>query len=484
MKNKVFKYYQMATYSKVVVLMCAFLLLGTGCEREYSDQVDFATFPNNGNVFIDGFSGGLQYFPFDGSKLDAFSVDNGEKYKGDASMRFDVPNFGDPSGSFAGAVFPDNFGRDLRGFDALTFWAKATRAATVNEIGFGIDFEANKYPAIKTNLVLDTGWKKYTIPIPDPSKLVREKGMFIYAAGPENGEGFSFWIDELQFEKLGTIAQPQPAIFNGEDRVVNSFLDLQIPVTGLTQTFNLASGTNETVNAAPAYFNFSSTDPDVARVSESGIITMVGTGTATITATLGAVKARGSMTLEVQGAFDFAPVPPERNPEDVISIFSDAYANVPVDFYNGFFDGQTTTGGLVRIDEDNNIIVYENLNFVATSFTNPTVNVSQKTFFHVDIRIEESIDPGDTVRFELIDFGPDGAFGGGDDTGGAITYASGQLETGNWISLDIPLTDFSETTGGGLSGFVNGAKANVAQIVFASGGISTLLVDNMYFYSE
>jgi hypothetical protein len=88
------------------------------------------------------------------------------------------------------------------------------------------------------------------------------------------------------------------------------------------------------------------------------------------------------------------------------------------------------------------------------------------------------------VRFELIDFGPDGAFGGGDDTGGAITYTSGQLETGNWISFDIPLTDFSENTGGGLSGFVNGAKANVAQIVFASGGISTLLVDNMYFYSE
>jgi len=479
MKNKLFILFRHA------FLIGSFFLLMTSCEREYSDQVDFATYPDNANVFIDGFSGGLEYLPFDGSKLDAFSVDNDVKYKGDASMRFDVPNFGDASGSFAGAVFPDNFGRDLRGFDALTFWAKATRAAVVNEIGFGIDFEANKYPAIKTNLVLDTGWKKYTIPIPDPSKLVREKGMFIYAAGPDNnGEGFSFWIDELQFEKLGTIAQPQPAIFNGEDRVVNSFLDLQIPVTGLTQTFNLASGTNETVNAAPAYFDFSSTDPDVARVSESGIITMVGTGTATITATLGAVKAKGSATLEVQGAFDFAPVPPERNPEDVISIFSDAYANVPVDFYNGFFDGQTTTGGALRIDEDNNIILYENLNFVATSFTNPTVNVSQKTFFHVDIRIDESIDPGDTVRFELIDFGPDGAFGGGDDTGGAITYTSGQLETGNWISFDIPLTDFSENTGGGLSGFVDGAKANVAQIVFASGGISTLLVDNMYFYSE
>jgi len=480
MKNRTFLYF------KNTLITGAIFLLFAGCEREYSDQVEFATYPNSPEIFIDGFSGGLEYFPFDGSKLDAFTVDTDVKYSGNASMRFDVPNVGDPSGSFAGAIFPDYGGRDLSGYDALTFWAKATKAASINEIGFGADFEENRFLVTKTNLRIGTGWEKYVIPIPDPSKLVVEKGMFWYAEGPENGDGYTFWIDELKFEKLGTLAQPQPAIFNGQDLEADAFLDIQglIPREGLTQTFNLSNGANQTVIAAPSYFSFLSSDVDVIQVSELGVITPVSTGNATITATLGAVKAKGSATLEVQGAFDFAPVPPERNPEDVISIFSDAYANVPVDFYNGFFDGQTTTGGALRIDEDNNIILYENLNFVATSFTNPTVNVSQKTFFHVDIRIDESIDPGDTVRFELIDFGPDGAFGGGDDTGGAITYTSGQLETGNWISLDIPLTDFSENTGGGLSGFVNGAKANLAQIVFASGGISTLFVDNMYFYSE
>ncbi len=59
-------------YFKITFLIGAFLLMLTSCEREYSDEVEFATYPDNANVFIDGFSGGLEYLPFDGSKLDAF----------------------------------------------------------------------------------------------------------------------------------------------------------------------------------------------------------------------------------------------------------------------------------------------------------------------------------------------------------------------------------------------------------------------------
>ncbi len=471
-------------FLRTIILLGLVLTWSVSCEREVSDEVEFATFSNNSEVFIDGFSGGLEYLPFDGSKLDAFSVDSEERYNGASSMRFDVPNVGDPSGSYAGAIFPDYGGRDLSGYDALTFWAKATKAATINEIGFGQDFGENKFLVTKNNLRISTTWTKYIIPIPDPYKLTVENGMFWYSEGPENDDGYTFWIDELQYEKLGTVAQPQPALFNGEDVVGESFLDIEglIPGPALTQTFSLGSGLNETVTAAPSYFTFSSSDVDVVRVSELGVLSPVGLGTAEITATLGGVKAEGSLTINVLGGFDFASVP-TRDPNNVISIFSDAYTNVPVDFYNGFFGGQTTLGGVVEINGEN-IIVYEDLNFVATGFENPTVDASQLTHFHVDIRIEEPIDPADFIRIELIDFGLNGAFGGGDDTGGAITYSSADLESGTWISLDIPFTDFAEGTGGGLSGLINGDRANLAQIVFASGAISGLFVDNMYFYTE
>ncbi len=479
MKNRKF------IYLHSTLLMSFILILVSGCEREVTDEVKFTTFSNNPEIFIDGFSGGLEYLPFAGSKLDAFSVDSEVLYKGESSMRFDVPNEGDPAGSYAGAIFPDYGGRDLSGYDALTFWAKATKAATINEIGFGQDFGENKFLGTKNNLRISTTWTKYIIPLPDPYKLTDENGMFWYSEGPEDGDGYSFWIDELQFEKLGTVAQPQPAIFNGEDVVGESFLDIEglIPGPALTQTFNLGSGLNETVTAAPSYFTFSSSDVDIVRVSELGVLSPVGLGTAEITATLGGVKAEGSLTLTVSGGFDFAPAP-TRDPNSVISIFSDTYTNVPVDFYNGFFGGQTTLGGVVDIN-GNNIILYEELNFVATGFENPTVNASQMTHFHVDIRIEESIDPGDFIRIELVDFGPNGAFGGGDDAGGAITYSNADLESGTWISLDIPFTDFTGATGGGLSGLINSDRANLAQIVFASdASISNLLVDNMYFYTE
>ncbi|MCU0369075.1 MAG: hypothetical protein MUF39_09625 [Cyclobacteriaceae bacterium] len=444
----------------------------SNCERTLSEDVEFARFPANPEVFIDGFSGGLNYFPFGGSKLDAFSVDTNTKYSGTASMRFDVPNVGDPAGAFAGAIFPDNVGRDLTGYDALTFWAKASKGATINEIGFGNDFGENKFLVTLNNMSISTGWTKYTIPIPDPSRLGVEKGLFWYAEGPENEAGYSIWIDELKFEKLGTVAQPRPAIFSGNDESVDTFIGTTITIPGLTQTFNLSTGVNQTVSAAPSYFTFKSTDVDVARVSEKGVISIVGTGTAVITASLAGVRAQGSLTIRSLGAFVPAPTP-ARNAANVISVFSDAYTNIPVDFYNGFFAPfQTTLGGADLNINGDNIIQYTQLNFVATEFKNPTINVSQMTHFHVDIQIPEAINPGDFIAIELGDFGANAAFGGGDDSSGRVTFSSAALASNTWISLDIPLSSF------GLA-----SRNNLAQIFFISDAtISTLLVDNMYFY--
>ena len=36
--------------------------------------------------------------------------------------------------------------------------------------------------------------------------------MFYYSEGPEDGNGYTFWIDEVKFENLGTVAHPKSAI--------------------------------------------------------------------------------------------------------------------------------------------------------------------------------------------------------------------------------------------------------------------------------
>jgi hypothetical protein len=457
------------TFSVLLGLMCTIV---TSCERGLSDDVEFATFPKNPEVFIDGFSGGLQYLPFGGSKLDAFKVDTETRYAGTAAMRFDVPNVGDPGGAFAGAIFPDG-GRDLTDFDALTFWAKASQGATLNEIGFGNDFGENKFLVTLNNLRISTTWTKYIIPIPDPSKLVFEKGMFWYAEGPEGGNGYTFWIDELKYERLGTIAQPRPAILGGVDRVENSFNGATFTLTGLTQTYNLGNGLNQTVGTAPSYFSFTSSNTDVAIVSESGIVTVVGEGEATIMAVLAGVRAKGSLKIISSGNIVLAPVP-DQPAADVISLFSDAYTNVPVDFFNGFYGGSTTQTADISIGGDN-LKFYSNLNFVGIEFGNPAVNASQFNFLHLNILTNNA--PSESFQIKVRDRGANGVLNTNIFTGGPteddkeITFSipANQITPGQWMTVRIPLT-----------GDIATQKNNLAQIVFI--GNIDFLLDNLYFY--
>ncbi|MFN7332047.1 MAG: glycosyl hydrolase family 16, partial [Flavobacterium sp.] len=158
-----------------------------GCENDPNDFKE-AKYSSNPDVFIDTFSGGLNYAAFGGSVLTAFQVDNDVTYNNtEASMRVDVPNVNDPSGSYAGGAFFTTVGRDLSSYNALTFYAKSSVAATLDVVGFGIDLGENKFQAAINGLSLSTVWKKYIIPIPDPSKLKMEKGMFYFSEGPENG---------------------------------------------------------------------------------------------------------------------------------------------------------------------------------------------------------------------------------------------------------------------------------------------------------
>lgn len=452
------------------------LFVAQGCERSV-DGLEEPGFTENPEVFIDGFSAGLEYYPFEGSRLDAFSVDDDNTYNNSPlAMRFDVPNEGDPQGSYAGAIFRDeNGGRDLSSYNALTFYAKGTMAGTINEIGFGQDFLGNEYAVARNGLRLTTNWEKYIIPIPDPSVLTSSRGLFWYAEGPEEGDGYSFWVDDLKYENLSGIAQPRPAINNGNDETQTSFIGSTIQVPGLTFTINQANGVDVTVGAAPAYFNFASSDPGVATVDENGSVSVVGQGTAEITATLNGIDANGSLTIESIGEFTPAPTPTQA-PEDVISIFSDAYDNVPVDFYNGYYAPfQTTTSNDFTVN-GNSVLNYENFNFVGIEFNQnvPTIDGSDMTNLSVSIYLPNTVPAGSAFAVNLRDFGADDAFAGGDDTQSRINITPPQLTSGQWITIDLD-----------ISGMAN--KANLGQIVFDSDqGTAlhgaTIYVDNIYLY--
>ena len=458
---------------KKIFLLGLILMTSVNCQRNLSDDATLSTYSKNGQVFIDGFSSGLGYGAFGGSKYTAFSVDTQVKYAGTASMRFDVPSVGDPGGAYAGGVFIDGSGRNLTDYDALTFWVKGSQAATLNEVGFGADFGLNKYKVSYENVPIDTNWKKIIIPIPDASKLIQEKGMFWYSEGPENGLGYTFWIDNVTYEKLGTIAHPQPAMMNGVDTSLQTFIGSNITLSGLTETFNMPSGINQTVLVAPGYYSFTSSNTSVATVNELGVVSVVGSGSCTIKATLGGQAVLGSLIINSLGAFTPAPTPTQ-NAANVISIFSNAYTNVPVEYYNGYWGGSTTQGQADLHINGDDIIKYSQLNYVGIQFSQPTVDASQMTNFHIDLKVQNFTGAGNSVKIKLVDFGADSVYGGGNDSSYELTVTNPALPAGSWVSLDLPLSSFPTLT----------SRSHLAQIVLSSGsGITDILVDNIYFYT-
>jgi len=480
-------------YSKITLLSGLLFVVMMSCERDITDKIEFAHLAKSGEIFTDSPIGlGEDFYkPYTGSKETAWTVDESEGYESAASMRFDVPNENDPAGNYAGASFiVDGSGRDLTEFDALTFWAKASRGVAIGAMGFGQDFGLNKYEVSDTGINLGTNWQKYVIPIPDASKLFDERGMFWYSAGTQStgGSGYTFWIDELKFEKLGTIGQPRPAIENGEDVVKDVFAGISLELIGFTQTFNLGTGIDKTLNVAPSYFDFTSSEPSIAFINEFGNID-VSSGTAVITASLGGVEADGSLTINASGQFELAPAP-TTNPNNVISVFSDSYENIPVDYFNGYWEPyQTTLGGEIIINGQN-VIKFTDFNFVGTKLTTP-LDISEMTHLSIDILMPVVLPTDIDMLVVLKNENPAATtlqqqrIGGqtyqwSDQTGDINnTDANATFEVGGvWKTIKIPLRPTSET---GLD------KTGVNLIIIErikSSNVTDLHIDNMYFFKE
>lgn len=462
-------------YINILVFITTIFAVTVSCDRELSDDASLANFAKTGAVFTDNFvgMGSNFYLPFEGSRQDAFSVDTEVGYQSRASMRIDVPNAADPLGNYAGAILRiDGAPRDLSGFNALTFWVKASQGVSADAFGFGQDFLENKYQVTANNVNVGTNWSKITIPIPDPSKLVAERGAFWYAMGTQatGGSGYIVWLDDIKFEKLATIAQPRPAISNGVDLVTSTFIGVNLKVNGLVQTFNLASGLDQRVTAAPSYYNFSASNPGVASVTALGDVRVLSAGTSVITATLAGNNAAGSLTVNSQGIFQTAPLP-TRPASDVISIFSDAYTNVPVDYYNGFWLPGSSTGSADFSVNGDNILNYTSFNYVGTQTANPLTNASNMTMVHFDLYFPGPIPANFDFLISIEDWGANQIDNGGDDTRQQIFVRRNQVVADTWISIDAPLT------------LAN--RNNIGLIIYENINFSSLrnfYVDNVYYY--
>jgi len=442
----------------------------TSCERELSEDATLATFNNDAVVFDDAFTGGLDYYPYDGSFLEGvFSVDTDNAYSGSSAMRFDIAG-AEIDGSYSGAAFiidlEGDDARDLTSYDALTFWAKASTAVQINSIGFGQDFDTNSFQVEMQDLEVTTEYQKFTIAIPDSSVLTESKGMFWYADDPV--DGYTLWVDQIQYESTGLIDSRVGYILNGEDVDVTLYENSEYQIENVGVSISLTNGDIQTPVIGEGYFTYSSSDETVATVDSSGLVTVVAVGETTITASLGGETVVGSLSITAEEAFEGA-TEPTVDSASVVSVYSDSYTSLAGVTFNQYWAPWQTTEGDDSADYGFNAVSYTNFNFVGVDLSGGTLDVSATNTFHVDIYPFDSA-TDITFRFE--------------SDSGNTEYTISGLTADEWNSVDVSLTDFTDD-----SIFDTVTAYNWLVLAGGSGTVDgtvgeSMLLDNIYFYDN
>ena len=412
-------------------------------------------------VFFDDFEGNTSFRGFSGAVNDV-ARDSTELREGRASLKVVVLA---GSSGYAGGAIVSSVMRDLSGFDALTFWVKASKDTPIDVLGTGNN-NASGTTGFEEELAattLTTSWTKVIIPLADPSRRTQVDGLFHFTDGPKD---YAVWFSDIQFEKLGA------AFLGAPSATINQAKFPPVLGVGGTRTldtdgfidFTIANALVHLTRLGWGSFTLTSDAPSVATISPSGVVSGVGVGQATITATLAGGTVSGSFVVSV------IPVvaPPSLAPADVISLSTTGYTNHGVDTWKTGWSSATFEDVII---DTHTVKHYSSLDFVGVETTGANlVDASAMTAFHVDVWTSNAT----AFRVKLVDFGADGAYTGSDNTEAELSFTP---STGGWVAIEIPLADFTAKN-------VAFQTSHLAQLIFAADPPTTvnLCVDNIYFH--
>jgi len=417
-------------------------------------------------VFQDNFTGAVDFQAFGGSDYHALSVDTSEQYEGTGCLRITVPNVG-----WAGGAFTIIQPRDLTRYNTLSFYAKASKAVTIDVVGLGNDNTGNsKFEARRSKVPLTTTWTRYVVPVPLPGKLAQERGLFFFAAAPQAGTGYDVWFDDVKFETDQAISLRRATLTS---RTLNTFigaaLNLSTTVTGTKTIFNVGVTDSVVVEHMPGYFGYSSSDPAVATI-ENEAIRVVGAGSATVSARLDTTLVKGAVTLNTAVFTPGLAPTPTIPASNVISLFSNAYPNRTVETWSANWPDMADVADLTIYGND--LKQYTNFYYAGIEFVSKPnqIDASAMTHFHLDVWTST----GTVFKVKLVDFGANGVYLGGDDSAHELSFNASSVPSfvnGAWVGLEIPLGDFTNLH----------SRVHLAQLVI-SGDMRTVYVDNVYFH--
>lgn len=162
---------------------------------------------------------------------------------------------------------------------------------------------------------------------------------------------------------------------------------------------------------------------------------------------------------------DAAAPAPTLAQDAVISMFSNAYTNVPVNTWlTGWSQASLTD---IQI-EGNDTKRYADLDFAGIETVGANlIDASAMQYFHMDIWSPNVT----TFRIKLVDFGSDGNYAGGDDSEHELVFTG--IENNTWISYNLPLSDFTSLA----------SRSHLAQLIISGlpVGSGVVYVDNVYY---
>ncbi|MDT0558452.1 hypothetical protein RM697_07330 [Ichthyenterobacterium sp. W332] len=211
-------------------------------------------------------------------------------------------------------------------------------------------------------------------------------------------------------------------------------------------------------------------DPVAANIEDtvSFVYENAGTYTITVTAFSAAIEttvySEEFVVTEILQPLAAAPNPPNRNQNDVISMFSNAY-DLDVNVSSWRSDWSTSILTDTQIDGDD-VKFYADADFVGVEFYGAdAVDASNMEFFYLDFWSVNAT----TFRVKLVDLG-------GDATEAEIVFDD--LPQNEWVSLEIPMSAFTDA---GMT-----ATNSIQQLIFSGlpTGTFDFFIDNVYFYKS
>ncbi|MCH1539432.1 MAG: carbohydrate binding domain-containing protein [Flavobacteriaceae bacterium] len=166
---------------------------------------------------------------------------------------------------------------------------------------------------------------------------------------------------------------------------------------------------------------------------------------------------------EILAPISKAPSPPGRDAADVISMYSEQYIQATVDSY-------TTSWSVVALQEEvaiegNQTLVYRDLAYAGIITEVEPINAAAMEMVHFDVWSTDV----NAFKIKFVDFNGTGYNGGTDNIEFEVSNTIDQ--EGEWISFDLPLSDFTDVP-----------FSDINQTVISADPVGTVFIDNLYFY--